>query len=552
MKIEIKNYRGVSDAALTMAPIALVAGMNGAGKSSVAQAVAAALTKNPAPIAGIAKNAAGKLLRDGAKRGKCTVGDDAGSVTANWPGASTSEDGQPPFASEIACGLVSLVDMKPKDAAAILITAIEALPTLEHLQQALPGVGEEILKQVWAAIQADGWDSAHKRAQERGAKLKGAWEHVAGEKYGSAKADGWCHPRLQDDERDDLSEKTLTDDVNARQARIEAAIANQAADAALVAQLQQRAAGLDEAKRQHSQAVDQLTAHRDAQTEIETQLAALPHPEVAETLAECPHCKGHLVVVSRTVVKAPTSGISAEENQARADAVQQKGAELAQAQGLVGDTQRLCAQLEHAIKDAENAARQLTEIQAGEFTSEQIQQLRDELAEAEADLVAFRAEISAGNYHQQIHQNQKVIDALAPDGVRQQVLSEKMSKFNAALERLSAAAGWPVVKIDAELSVTLGDRPYILLSESEKYRARTALQVALADLDGSDAVIVDAADILDRAGRNGLFKMLKASGLRALVCMTMNVPTDVPDLAKAGLGASYWLGDSILAPLSAQ
>lgn len=551
MKIEIKNYRGVSDAALTMAPIALVAGTNGAGKSSVAQAVASALTKNPAPIAGIAKNAASKLLRDGTKRGKCTVGDDAGSVTANWPGASVSEDGQPPFASDIACGLVSLVDMKPKDAAALLISAIEALPTLENLQQALPKIGAELLNQVWASIQADGWDNAHKRAQERGAKLKGAWEHVAGEKYGPAKADGWCHPRFAEDDRE-LTEQQLIDIVASLKAELEQAIANQAADAALTAQLQQRAAGLDEAKRQHSQAVDQLTAATDAHTEIQTQLAALPHPEAAETLAECPHCKGHLVVVSRTVVKAPTIGISAEENQARSDAVQQKGAELDQSHLRVSEAQNAVAKLEYSVRDAEAAARQLAEIKEGQFTSEQIQQLRHDLAEAEADLTAFRAEVSADNYHQQIQQNQKVIDALAPDGVRQQVLSEKMSKFNAALERLSAAASWPVVKIDAELSVTLGERPYILLSESEKYRARTVLQVALADLDGSDAVIVDAADILDRSGRNGLFKMLTASGLRALVCMTMNQVADVPDLSKAGLGASYWLGDSILAPLSAQ
>jgi len=97
--------------------------------------------------------------------------------------------------------------------------------------------------------------------------------------------------------------------------------------------------------------------------------------------------------------------------------------------------------------------------------------------------------------------------------------------------------------------VTLADRPYILLSESEKFRCRTALQVAMADLDGSAAVIVDAADILDRGGRNGLFAMLAQSGMRSLVCMTMNGPGDVPDLSKPGLGRSYWIGDAILAPV---
>lgn len=38
MEITVKNYRGCESAELSIAPLALVAGINGAGKSSIAQA----------------------------------------------------------------------------------------------------------------------------------------------------------------------------------------------------------------------------------------------------------------------------------------------------------------------------------------------------------------------------------------------------------------------------------------------------------------------------------------------------------------------------------
>ncbi len=547
MQVEIKNYRGVADAQLTMAPIALVAGTNGAGKSSIAQAVAAALTKNAAPIAGIAKNAAGQLLRDGSKRGHCVVGDDTGTVKANWPGASTTEEGSAPWSTEIACGLISLVDMKPLQAAATMITAIDAMPTIDDLKAALPDTDDAMLQQVWSAIQADGWDSAHKRAQERGAKLKGAWEHVTGEKYGSAKAEGWRPVGMPEAGTVELQQE-LTD---LRQ-ELEKAIANQAVGQAEVQRLQaQVQAGTEAEGRIEKLKADQENGHAHAD-KLTAELGALPQPETVETLAECPHCKGHLVVVSKTVVHAPVDGgITAEENEQRQAAIDAKRAELQRTNAAI---QQLGAQLSSAMQAvslASVAKKQLGAMPQGGTSAEQIQKLRDVIADAEADLRSVSAAQSAEKIHGDIAGNQLVINALAPDGVRQTVLAEKMGQFNSKLARLSETAGWAAVQIGDDLSVTLGGRAYILLSESEKYRARATLQVALADLDGSDVVIIDAADILDRTGRNGLFKMVKASGLRALICMTMNQAADVPDLSKAGLGQSYWLAENVLTPVGA-
>lgn len=546
MQIELKNYRGVSDAQLTMAPIALVAGPNGSGKTSIAQAVAAALTKNAAPIEGIPKNAAGQLMRDGAKRGHCQVGDETGHAKANWPGATVSEEGTPPWASEIACGLASIVTMKPKDAAALLIGAIEATPKLDDLKAALPDTDATLLGQVWAAIQKDGWDIAYKRAQERGTKLKGAWEQVTGERYGSAKAEGWKPAGTPE-----AGTEELQNELKELQTELETAIANQALGGSEV----QRLEVLIEAGKAAEAALPKLESDKakgDKHADnLLAEFNALPPLETVDTLAECPHCKGHLVVVSRTEVRAPSNGVTAEENEQREVALDAKRAEMAKTNNAITALLGEISRAQRTIEEAAGAAKQLASMPSGGATADEIQRLRDTIAEAQTDLRSVQAAASAEKIHGDIGTNQDVIEALAPTGVRQTVLNKKMGEFNGALSRHSQAAGWATVHIDDDLATSLGGRPYILLSESEKFRVRVTLQLALADLDGSDAVIVDAADILDRTGRNGLFKMLKASNLRSLVCMTMNTQADVPDLAKAGLGASYWLADSILAPVGA-
>lgn len=554
MQIEIKNYRGVAQAELTLSNIALVAGTNGAGKSSIAQAVAAAVTQNAAPIDGIAKNAAGQLLRDGEKRGRCVVGDDTGNVTANWPGASVSSEGTPPWASDIAAGLTSLVAMKSKDAAALLISAMEAMPTFDNLSTALPDVSEDMRKAIWSVIETDGWDAAHKRSQERGAKLKGGWEQVTGERYGTAKAVDWQHAYLNSlPEGVDLS--ILKEEADYARIALEQAISGQGAAKAEIDRLSSKVALGLQAGEALSDGGEQVMLLQAEQDKLAAELNALPRPENGESYIECPHCKGHLVIVSRTELRKPSTGISDEENAARVAAITAKTNEYESARQATAQATQEMGVLRRQQQEGSEAAKQLDAMPRGNVTADEVGKARAHAERADEEVLkcnaALKAEQDALKLHEQIITNITILDQLAPDGLRQRVLAEKMSEFNGMLSRLSASAGWPVVALADDLTSSLGGRPYILLSESEKYRVRTVLQVAIADLDGSDVIIVDAADILDRGGRNGLFKLLAGTGMRALVCMTLNKIEDVPNLAAAKLGTSYWLNDSILAPISA-
>lgn len=548
MQVLVKNYRGAAEAALTLDPIALVCGHNHAGKSSIAQAVAGALTRNPAVLDGVTKSAAGQLLRDGEKRGKCTVGDEAGSVTANWPGASVSESGNAPQASPIACGLTSIVDMKAKDAAATLIRVIDAHPTLEHLKAAVAGAGvpDDLLQQIWQVVSNDGWDAAHKRATERGAKMKGMWEGATGEAWGAKKADGWAPAGLDPAAMPALAD--LEAEVASRQQQLEQAIANQAASGERVKQLQDAVA----AGRQAAADLDAVRATIEEENglldSITADLNALPRPEVAENMVPCPHCGGHLVVVSRTEVRAPSGGVSEQENAARQQAIQVKQAEASKVRTLLSDLRTQEAQLRGIVSAAQRAETDLAALPAGSVTAEEVADRRAMLEDAQRMLSRAQAVQRAAAIHTDIKQNLAIVEALAPNGLRQTVLTERMGAFNGALATLSTAADWPAVQVGEDMAVTFGGRAYLLLSASEQFRCRVTLQVAMASMDGSDAVIVDAADILDRTGRNALFALLQSSGLLSLVCMTMNRVEDVPDLRAAGIGRSYWIADAVLAP----
>jgi hypothetical protein len=63
----------------------------------------------------------------------------------------------------------------------------------------------------------------------------------------------------------------------------------------------------------------------------------------------------------------------------------------------------------------------------------------------------------------------------------------------------------------------------------------------MAKIDKSDCVLIDEADVLDKPGRDGLFSMLAAHTVCAVVGMTMNKPQQLPNLAGAGLGTAYWI-----------
>lgn len=537
MQITVKNYRGIESAELEAAPIALVVGNNGAGKSSIAQAVAAVLTRTPTPP-GMLKKDAGQLLRDGQARGYCTVGE----AKISWPGGTVNADTGAPQATTVAAGTGSPLEMKPAETAAYLSGLLNAEPTLNDLTFALTNMPDSLIEQVWNEISAHGWDAAHKRAKESGARLKGQWEQITGEVYGSKKAAEW-RPACFADAAPNAED--LQAAVTAARHAVETTVARVAVSDDRIAQLQQTAAAGQQAGARIGALETQLAdmaGQIDAARQV---LNTLPDEQGVDAVAVCPCCNEKLVVMSRTVLHRAAEQADPAENERRSAARQQQIAVVNGLETQRRDIESELWQARQAVQNADSAAAELAALQSQPegASADQIEAAREALADAEYRLMAFNGMQEAARKVKQLAQNVLIVSTLAADGLRQQVLSRVLECVNDELAAMAEKSGWGAVTITDEMAVQYRGRDYRLLSASEQFRCRVTLQLYIAQRDGSGAVVIDAADILDRGGRNGLFKLLKGYPLPALVCMTLNAPEDAPNLKKAGLGRTYWIAE---------
>jgi hypothetical protein len=536
MEISIRNMRGIAAIDLEVGSISLVAGDNGAGKTSVALAVAAALTRTPAPIPGMQKQQVPQLLRDGEARGYCEVSQGAGrKVRVSWPGGSVSEEGDAPQASAMACGLESVVGLKPKDAAALLVELLDLHPTREQLVEALPDVDSVMVDAIWLIVDKDGWDAAHKRAQEKGAKYKGGWEHVTGEHYGSSKAEAWRHALYDEStwSSPDVLEAAVTD----AGAALQQLQASQALDDVQRGFLEQQAQAGRTALARLRELQPQQNVQATRVGELRLELKALPQPEQVAEMPPCPHCGKPVVVVTALELHKPTAGLDAKENKRRQQVIDAKRAQVLEAEDSLDISDREVARLQPTIQQGDQATKRLQGAPQDGASAAQIAEAQLALDQASAALLGYDEQQQAQKYHDNVKSMAEIAAALAPDGIRQTVLAERLGEFNELLGELAQAAAWLPVTIDDGLGIWYGAKPYWLTSASEQYRVRVVLQLALT----TGFVIIDGADILDKAGRNGLFHLLHHTRRPALVCMTLLTREELPDLKKAGYGASYWI-----------
>ena len=590
MIAKISNYRGIADATLDITSIALVAGSNGAGKSSICQAIGAALTGEPVPVTGVKKTSAGVLVRSGTAAGKIVLENAAGSVTVDWPSAKVKTTGQPPTASLYAAGLKSIVAMDDKERVPFLIDYLKAQPTKDDLARAVKplDLGEGTFNRLWEIIQANGWDGAYLQIKEKGAKLKGQWESVTNANYGSKAAESWI-PEGYSPELMGSSEDTLQRCVTDANDTLEAAIASSAVDESERERLQgvadlypQRKIELADARfplppnpELNGIAAKMASARisvADCQKELDDArrvLDGLPIPDKPEMSYECPCCKERLKVIRFTSPEGyslekwkPSDPAAVTKRQTAIDAQREKIKGISSR--LVNLTENrdalelqhrdlsstdVTAQAEHLssvreaerlVKESEDAQASLgREIMAGQ--GKPIEECRKDLAAAQLRLKAFTAKHEADRLHASVTVNQELLSHIAPGGVRADVLTKALTGFNAVMGELSAVAKWGKVQIEGDFSFSYSGTPYYLCSQSEQYRVRVIVQVAMAVKECSSMVVIDGADILDKAGRNGLFKLLMSRQIAAVIGMTIEEDA-VPNLAKSGTGRSYWIG----------
>ena len=400
---------------------------------------------------------------------------------------------------------------------------------------------------VWATVQRDGWAAAHTRAQEAGREQKGAWGQVTKETWGQKKAESW-QPEGWGTELASASLSSLDDAVTAARAETEFHVGRQAIAEDEIERMTAQAAAFDERKVAADEARAAGEKLKSALAEIKAEIVEIGERDDRPGLP-CPHCgEGvRLVRVSSAETKlekaTPIDRAVLEKRRAAFSAADGKRA------GLEAQISAARAVYEAAHADfaaAEEAKSRLAEGASADGSAQaDVDRAREAERAAIAARDAFKAKVEADRIHRSIMRNAEMVRILSPEGVRHTVLTRALAAFNGKLAAICAAARFAPVTLTDRLAVEYDGRAYALASASEQFRCRVALQIACADADGSEAVIVDGADILDAGSRGGFLSMLAKRGGRALVGMTLTSREKAPDLARLGIGSVYWIENGI-------
>lgn len=548
MKVSIENYRGIRRADFKVGGITLIGAPNAAGKSSIAQAVAACITGRPLPIPGMTKSMSGFLVRSGATKAFAEVANDNDESMTRiaWPKAEISTEGpNPPSASEWAAGIASLADMNDKERSSALTDFLDARPTKPDLinELAKVKVPAEHAAKLWSMIEEFGWEESERKAREKGKELKWQWQNTTGENYGSKKAETYL-PADWDFDLESASEDGLAADLANAKAELEAAIAASAVDFADNQRLQEQVDQIEDLAARVKEVSERLKAAHEAGIAASNTLADNPMPKANPPTVACPHCAGALIIQGgalHTVENQPSEEQLDSLRQAHTTAAQAVAEARTLYQGINSEHAAAVGKL-NAAMDAKAQLDANAGLESQPQGDVDVDQAREKVAAAEKRLTSFTKKRDADKAHSSIERNQVVVDVLSPGGLRLSVLYTAVRKFcDDYVKPLTKAAGWADVQIDRELTLNYGERIYALLSESEKYRVRVTLQAAMAKVLGDTIMVIDAADILDRQGRNGLVKLLASAGIDAVICMTIPQRSDLPDLTKGGKGYSYWI-----------
>ncbi|HBN9705666.1 TPA: AAA family ATPase [Pseudomonas aeruginosa] len=534
-KLEITNFQGLRHAALDVsAPVLLVAGHNGAGKSSLLDGVAMAFSGQPRRVS--LKKEMDKLITEGAKKGEARVEwlDESGEVQAcgvalpSGKGSPLADSPFLPFVLDAS----RFAALDTKDRRRVLFDLTGASPAEVGKRVEAKGLDLALFEKVKPLLRS-GFPAAVEQAKSYASEARGAWKAITGENYGSDKANGWepeAPPVIVSEEELESARAELratAQDLDEAQQTLgssKRAHADAQARASRITALRETAALAD--RRRNKLATDE--ANQDEWSEKVMAAEAAASGEPAHQPLTCPHCQGAVdLQAGQLVPHQPPAKVADPEAAKR---LEEYRAYLASAQRAVANSQR-------DLKESEDAAAQAAALEAetaqapsaeaianGEQAINELRQARDrQQAKVQSLQEAFNAAAQrqdvikqAAGFHAEVCAWSALADALSPTGIPAEILADAIGPVNDTLKRLAGIAGWSPVEISADIDVTFGGRLYGLLSESERWRCDTTIALAIATISGLRLALLDRFDVLDIPARTQqamkLFQSLAAGG----------------------------------------
>lgn len=573
ISIKVRDVLGCALADAVFDGMCLVAGQNHMGKTSMLRAVRATLLGIPDAGLGRKKSELSQFVHELSRVGRCTIADTGaetgGESTMEWPKGEFFQGSAAPGASLIASGAEQFSHL-PVDRRREIITGIlETLPTFDDFERSCKDekiTGEKTIAGIWKLVEDRGWDGAWKARATYGTEQKGAWQQRTGEqRWGSNKAENWIPGDWQqvglagDGRGNEVSEsayKDLEQTVVACQEQLERL-------------LREAGTPLSENDRREAELkVGKLAQWKKEHNEAETkvlELQAIEEGYKVDLRAErnvqmppkCPWCSKPLKLIHGEAdadIKIQKGAVPGEVDhtlQASQDRMADARNKLAKLQPQLEAAVRLRTTLQEQMDGAEAAQKALDNATSTSNIEQDIAAARGGLDIAVKQRDFVRAALDARHIHRLIVANQKIIDILAPEGLRQRKIAEALAGFyETRLQPLCEAARWPSVTLRPDMTLAMGNREEWRLSGSERLAADVVLQAAIAEMDGSDLILVDEAQTLVGQDRVGLFKMLhEACDVPALIAMSAKDEAATPRIDKAKMGAVYWMVDGKLKPI---
>ena len=561
MTLKVRNVLGVRKADLPLEGLMLIAGMNAAGKSSLLQAAAAAF-RGTADIRGnTTKKGAAALLTEGAENGSTTLDDGRSQVRVSFPGGQVEQSGRPKdYGSDLGLGIARFVDVDAKNRLPMFVNLFKARPVeadLDRWLRANPGVvGKEdignVITATWEMVDQEGWDIALRHAAEFGTKTKGRWEQVTGARFGSVVAANWFPPSLLAD--DEYTEEGAENAVSVAQSRLDDILAFSAIGAAEYTRLNGLVESLEV---QRADVAAFNVAYDKASAELEDlsqQRGGIAKPDV-DTTQPCPWCTKRVLVFNGKLSKPSKTLLSAAEVDELGKRSRQLDEKIVIAKGDVTKIGQNRAAAMAKVSAGEEAEKRLAELADQPTVSEKDENdARDHLLAMQRRRDAVKALFKSRSIFTEWQQNEVIVSALKPDGVRKDVVQRRLADINNNLAELSSLADtqnvpFLPVALDDDLEPTYGGRIYRLLSESEQWRANLVLATLFCQREDAAALLVDRFDVLVAPARPGVLKMLSTLKRPVLLAMTAKQRDDVPRLAAARIGSSYWIEAGVLSVL---
>lgn len=536
-KLEITNFQGLRHAALDVsAPVLLVAGHNGAGKSSLLDAIAMAFNGQPRRVS--LKKDMAQLVTEGAKKGEARVEwlDAAYEVqvcgVALPTGKGSALTDSPFLPYVLDASLFASLDAKERRRVLFDLSGASTSPNQIAERLVAKGHAAALVEKVKPLLRS-GFPAAVEQAKAYASESRGAWKAITGENYGSEKAVDWAPELLATVVTEDQVAEAgknlqlLEDDLaEAQQALGASKQARQAADgrAQRIAKLREL---VDlEPRRRNKLTTDEQNQDEWSEKVMAAELASsgsVPHQPLT-----CPHCQGAVDLQAGTlVVHQPPEQIADAEAARRLPEYREY---LASAQRAVANSQRdldECLAAAEQIKALEAESVEAPSAEAIANGEQAINELRQARDASRAKLVALQEALEAATQreasiakaqaaHQDVVAWTGMADALSPAGIPAEILADAIGPVNELLQRLSGTAGWSPVQISADIDVTFGGRLYGLLSESERWRCDATIALAIATISGLRLALLDRFDVLDIPARTQqamkLFQSLAAGG----------------------------------------